>query len=110
MKDTELREPTYLLLTALAGGPRHGYALMQEVETISAGRVKLRAGTLYGALDRLTVEGLVTDAGEEVVDGRLRRYYTLTRDGAELLGRETRRLRANAAVAARRLRALGVNA
>ncbi|MFI7110127.1 PadR family transcriptional regulator [Nonomuraea sp. NPDC050227] len=47
----------------------------------SGERVRLRAGTLYAALDRLHAEGLVAADREEVVDGRARRYYRLTSDG-----------------------------
>ena len=56
MNDRPLQEPTFLLLTALAEGPQHGYGIMTDVDRISDGRVKLRAGTLYAALDRLAVE------------------------------------------------------
>ena len=65
-------------------------------------RVRLRAGTLYAALERLTGENLVEADREEVVDGRLRRYYRLTPAGGQRLAAEVDRLQANAAVAARR--------
>ncbi|HWB37428.1 MAG TPA: PadR family transcriptional regulator [Rugosimonospora sp.] len=100
-----LQEPTFLILTALAAGPLHGYGVIQEVSTLSGGRVVLRPGTLYGALDRLAEQGLVRQDGEEVVDGRLRRYYRLTDEGATLLHEEAARLAANAAHARRRLAA-----
>jgi DNA-binding PadR family transcriptional regulator len=99
-----LQEPTFLVLTALAGGPLHGYGVIQEVSQLSGGRVTLRAGTLYGALDRLTEQGLVAADREEVIDGRLRRYYRLTDDGAHVLDAEVQRLRQNATAAAGRLR------
>ena len=86
MAKTAMQEPTFLVLTALAGGRRHGYAVMQEVEAASEGRVRLRAGTLYAALERLEGEGLVQVVASEVVDGRPRRYYELTDDGARRLG------------------------
>jgi DNA-binding PadR family transcriptional regulator len=98
-----LQEPTFLILTALAAGAQHGYGIMTDVAGISDGRVKLRAGTLYAALDRLTGEGAVDVDREEIVDGRLRRYYRLTPAGARLLAAEAERLRANARVATRRL-------
>ncbi len=110
MATPEMREPTFLVLSALADGPKHGYAVTRAVEQGSGGRVTLRAGTLYAALDRLQSEGLVTTTGEEVVDGRLRRYYDLTDTGLEVLAQETRRLRANTDNAARALRARGVTA
>jgi DNA-binding PadR family transcriptional regulator len=99
-----VQEPTFLILTALAAEPLHGYGLMQQVQRLSEGRVTLRTGTLYGALDRLTVEGLVTGDREEIVDGRLRRYYRLTDDGAALLAAEAERLHRNAEAARARLR------
>ncbi|OHV21403.1 transcriptional regulator [Parafrankia soli] len=100
----DMREPTFLVLAALADGPRHGYAVIREVTDISGGRVTMRPGTLYGALDRLAGEGLVRVEREEVVNGRLRRYYSLTDDGAGVLTEQTERLRANVAEADRRLR------
>lgn len=85
----EMREPTWLVLTALAGEERlHGYAITQEVERLSAGRLRLRAGTLYAALDRLAAEGLVVAVSDDVVDGRFRRYYALSEDGRRALARE----------------------
>lgn len=101
---TSLREPTFLILTALASGPLHGYGLITEVGTLSDGRVTLRPGTLYGALDRLTEDGLIAVDREEVVDGRLRRYYRLTDEGAGTLTAETERLRRNVEAASARLR------
>jgi DNA-binding PadR family transcriptional regulator len=107
MRDRPLQEPTFLILTALAAGPQHGYGIMTDVGEISGGRLRLRAGTLYAALDRLETDGLVAQDREEVVAGRLRRYYRLTPDGTAVLAAETRRMRANAAVAAKRLRLAG---
>ena len=104
MNERPLQEPTFLLLTALAAGPQHGYGIMTDVERISEGRVKLRAGTLYAALDRVVAEGLVEADREEVVDGRLRRYYRLTPLGGDRLAAEAERLRLNAAVATTRLK------
>jgi DNA-binding PadR family transcriptional regulator len=98
-----MQEPTFLILTALAAGAQHGYGIMTDVARISDGRVRLRAGTLYAALDRLKADGLVTGDKEEIVDGRLRRYYRITDEGTAELAAEVSRLRANAAVAASRL-------
>ena len=99
-----MREPTFLVLSALADSPRHGYAVMREVEAMSDGRVTLRAGTLYAVLERLLSEGLVAESGQEVVGGRLRRYYSLTDDGASVLQDEAARMAANAREAAKRLK------
>ncbi len=100
-----LREPTFLILTALAERPQHGYGILRDVKEISNGRVALRAGTLYTALDRMTADGWVEVDREEVVDGRHRRYYRLTDLGAARLATEVDRLRSNTRAAERRLRA-----
>ncbi|HEY1918931.1 MAG TPA: helix-turn-helix transcriptional regulator [Streptosporangiaceae bacterium] len=103
MSEKSLQEPTFLIMTALAAGAQHGYGIMTDVQRISGGRVRLRAGTLYAALDRLCGDGMVEFDREEVVDARLRRYYRLTANGAERLAAEVSRMRANATVAATRL-------
>ncbi|RKR92148.1 PadR family transcriptional regulator [Micromonospora pisi] len=99
-----LREPTFLILAALAVRPLHGYGVIQEVTTLSEGRVTLQAGTLYAALDRLTAEGLVEPDREETVDGRQRRYYRLTEDGVRALDSDLARQLRNTAAAGERLR------
>ena len=93
-----------MILSALAGAPKHGYALISDVHDLSQGSLQLRVGTLYGALDRLAGEGLVEVDSEEVVDSRLRRYYRLTALGAERLEAEALRNRRQAEAALRRLR------
>ena len=98
-----LQEPTFLILAALAAQPMHGYGVIQEVAELSDGRVKLRAGTLYGALDRLVEQSLVAADHEEIVDGRLRRYYRLTDEGVAVLEADARRLTSNAEAAVKRL-------
>jgi DNA-binding PadR family transcriptional regulator len=105
MSDGALREPTFLILTALAARAQHGYGILRDVEEISDGRVRLRAGTLYAALDRLVGDGWVAVDREDVVEGRLRRYYRLTDQGAARLAAEVTRLRAHARAADQRLRA-----
>ncbi|MGW6202441.1 PadR family transcriptional regulator [Streptomyces sp. NPDC055089] len=100
-----MQEPTFLLLTALADRPRHGYALGDEVAAISDGRVRLGAGSLYGTLDRLLAEGLIRVEREETVDGRPRRVFTLTPDGEQSLRTEADRLRSALREADRRLAA-----
>jgi DNA-binding PadR family transcriptional regulator len=98
-----MQETTFLILTALAGGPQHGYGIIQDVGRISGQRVTLRAGTLYGALERLDEDGLIAVDREEVTGGRLRRYYRLTEDGSARLAEEAKRLQESAATALRRL-------
>jgi len=98
-----LQEPTFLILTSLAQGRKHGYALIKDAAELSSGRVTLKVGTLYAALDRLSSEGLISAAGEEIVDGRLRRFYELTEEGAGSLADEVERMRSLSKKAASRL-------
>jgi len=81
----ELRwtEPGLLVLASLAGGPKHGYAVIQDVEATSGTR--LGPGTLYGAIARLERSGLIELAGESA-DAR-RRPYRITGRGSEVLAR-----------------------
>ena len=99
-----MQEATFLILTALAAGSQHGYGIVSDVAEISDGRVKLLAGTLYTALDRLRADGLIVVDREEIVDNRLRRYYRLTPEGQKRLAAEAARLQAHATAALRRLR------
>lgn len=93
----------FFVLTALADGPRHGYGIVGEVAELSQGRVKLKIGGLYGVLDRLAAEGLIEADREEARDGRLRRYYRLTRDGRRALAEEAELRAATARVVRVRL-------
>ncbi|MHB1475505.1 MAG: PadR family transcriptional regulator [Dermatophilaceae bacterium] len=88
----QITEQGYLVLLSLAEQPRHGYGIVGAVHELSDGATKLGAGTLYGLLDRMGHAGLVEVSGEEVVDGRLRRYYRLTNDGSVAVVMETARL------------------
>jgi PadR family transcriptional regulator, regulatory protein PadR len=97
----------FFVLTALADGPRHGYGIVGEVAGLSQGRVQLKIGTLYGVLDRLTADGLIEPDREEAHDGRLRRYYRLTRDGRSALAEEAELRAATARVARVKLGLLG---
>ena len=77
MASRALQEATLLVLIALSRGSRHGYGIITDVREISGGRVRLRAGTLYTALDCLRADRLITVDREEIVEGRPRRYYRL---------------------------------
>src|SRR5258708_23347007 len=103
MSKRPMQEATFLILTSLAAGTQHGYGITADVLEISRGRVRLLAGTLYAALDRLRAEGLIDVDREEVVDGRLRRYYRLTPAGGRQLAAQAGRLRAHARTALARL-------
>lgn len=93
-----LREPTFFILTALAGGPTHGYRILQSIEEMSDGRVHMRAGTLYAALDRLERDGYIELVGTESDGGPPRRSFALTEEGRGLLRAEIDRLQANATI------------
>jgi len=88
-----MREPTYFILLALHREPMHGYAITAQAKELSEGRVKLTAGTLYGALDRLEKQGLIEVDREEQVNGRRRRYYRITEAGEAATQAEAIRLR-----------------
>lgn len=98
-----LREPSYFVLAALLDGPLHGYAVIKRVAELSDGRVTLAAGSLYSVIDRLLGEGLITADGEEIVNGRARRYYRLTDEGYGVLTEEADRLAQAARVVTDRL-------
>lgn len=74
-KSAATGEPQLLIMTSLASGPKHGYALIQDIAAFA--RVRLGPGTLYGAIARLEQRGLIE--GLEA-DGR-RRPYQLTAHG-----------------------------
>ena len=82
-----LTEATYYILLALTS-PKHGYAVMQEAEEISAGTIKLGPGTVYGALTTLEESKLIKMAGK---DGR-RKIYQITEKGSAVLKEHVRRL------------------
>jgi DNA-binding PadR family transcriptional regulator len=103
MTKRTMQEATFLILTALAAGSQHGYGIIADVAKISDGRVRLRAGTLYAALDRLRLDGWICVDREEIVENRLRRYYRLTPEGSSLLAEEATRFQSNATTAFARL-------
>jgi DNA-binding PadR family transcriptional regulator len=87
-----LTESTFFILLALAEGPRHGYAILREVEELSDGRVKLSTGTLYGAIKRLLEANWIRKVDERDEPARDRQAYNLTSNGRTILGTEVRRL------------------
>ena len=85
-----LTESTYYILLSLFS-PQPGYGLMQQAEEMSRGRVRLAAGTLYGALNTLCDKGWIIQLPVE--DGSRRKEYRLTEKGKAVLIREVQRLR-----------------
>lgn len=101
-----LTATVFHMLVSLAEGPSHGYAIAQEVEELSEGRMVMGPGTLYGSLSRMQEQGLIEETdnpGEEGLHADRRRYYRMTALGAEALRVESARLMQTAAVAQRRL-------
>ena len=89
-----LTEATLYILLSLAHTPKHGYAIMKDVEDLSGGRIKFSTGTLYGALGRLLdqkwIEQFEPDEPQET--GRPRKDYELTEVGRRILSAEVSRL------------------
>ena len=99
-----LTEAVYYILLSLLQ-PLHGYGIIQNVEKLSAGRVRLAAGTLYGAINTLLEKGwiaalegdadsrkkeyVITEAGREILAKELQRLEELVNNGKHLLGGET---------------------
>ena len=107
--NTPLTEATYLILLSLVPAPKHGYAIMKDVQSLSEGRVTLSTGTLYGVLKRLLEQGWIERVDEMVgipapenPPGRSRKSYTLTRMGKIVLNTETHRLQALVSAAQKR--------
>jgi DNA-binding PadR family transcriptional regulator len=86
-----LTEPTYFILLSLSPEPKHGYAIMKDVQEISENRVILSTGTLYGALKRLLDQGWIIRMEEESAS-RDRKVYKLTEHGQRVLKDEIMRL------------------
>lgn len=98
-----LSEPVVLILLSLSGKPRHGYALMKDIEALSEGRVLLSTGTLYGALRRL-LEDRWIEHFEQKDTSRDKQAYRLTPVGHGQLARELDRLKQLMRAATARLR------
>ena len=89
-----LTPAVFHVLLALAGGERHGYAIMQEVARHSDGRIKMGPGTLYGTIKRLLEIKLIEESDERpdpARDDERRRYYRLTGLGQRVLKAEAGR-------------------
>ena len=83
------------LLLALRDGEQHGYALMQRVEELTDGAVRMGPGTLYGAIKRMLADGLIEESEERpdpALDDQRRRYYRITATGERVCAAEVDRL------------------
>jgi DNA-binding PadR family transcriptional regulator len=103
-----LTEMEFFILLSISSGPQHGYPMLKIVSSLSAGRISLGTGTLYGALKRMLENGWILRREEKESkseSGRIRKLYALTPRGKDLLQGETRRLK-SLVQAARRMRAM----
>ena len=102
---SSVSEQVFLILLSLAAGRKHGYAILKDVEAMSAGALLLSTSTLYGALGRLEHQGLVgrVPVEPEVAPGLPRKVYELTPQGGALLHAEAARLRRMTALTTRYL-------
>ena len=90
-----LTPATFHILLALASGEKHGYAIMQEVDEHTEGRLQIAPGTLYGAIKRLLAAGWIEELDERpdpLLDDERRRYYRLTGLGRRVATAEAERL------------------
>jgi DNA-binding PadR family transcriptional regulator len=90
-----LTSTVFHILLSLADQERHGYGIMQEVEAMTQGRIRMGPGTLYGAIKRMISANLIEESDERPdpkQDDERRRYYRLTVLGRSVLGAEAQRL------------------
>ena len=90
VENIALTESTYYILLSLVS-PQHGYGIMQQAEELSKGRVRLAAGTLYGALSAMVDKGWIEQLPVE--SGSRKKEYQLTERGRGVLEKEVDRLR-----------------
>lgn len=90
MENIALTEAVYYILLSL-DQPLHGYGIMQNAERLSGGRVRLAAGTLYGALNTLLEKGWIRAMDES--ESSRKKEYVMTELGREAVRREILRLR-----------------
>ena len=98
-----LTEPVFLILLSLARRPLHGYGLMQDIATLSSGRVQLSTGTLYGALRRLLEDSWI-ERFVQADTSRDKQAYRLTATGREHLQLELDRMKQLTQAATARLK------
>ncbi|MFP1602360.1 PadR family transcriptional regulator [Microbacterium sp. 2216-1] len=104
----EMTRLQFDILTALAPSRRHGYALIEEVERMT--RRRPGVATMYAALNKLESAGLVAPAGDEIVAGRVRRYFMLTPSGVDALAEEASQMATRSQIAMRSLGSRGATA
>jgi DNA-binding PadR family transcriptional regulator len=107
-----LTVPTFYILLSLAPGKKHGYAILQDVEDLSKGEVRLSTSTLYSALGRLLDQGLIERVSGDPESGSHpglpRKAYVLSELGRRILEAETDRMQALTSIARLRLSEEGI--
>lgn len=93
----EMTTVQFDILTALASGRRHGYALVEEIGRMSNRRPGV--ATVYAALTKLQHTGFVESVGDEIVDGRVRRYFQITQPGTRALAAQAQQMAVRAEAA-----------
>src|ERR1700749_5170409 len=88
----QLSEPVLLILPSLASHPRHGYALIKDIELLSSGRGRMSTGTLFGALRRLLEDGWI-ERFEQEDTARQKQAYRLSGAGRSRLAVELQRMK-----------------
>ena len=83
---------TFHILVALSGGDRHGYGIIQDVESRTNGSLRLSAGTLYRTIQRLLEEGLIMEPSIAPRGDPRRRYYRITKLGTAVVRADAERL------------------
>lgn len=106
--DLPLTEATFLIMMSISSEPRHGYAIMKDVQSMSEGRVILSTGTLYGAIKRLLESDWIVRVEETSVgvaqSKRFRKAYKLSRKGQRVLEAELARMKTMVTLAGQRAR------
>ena len=99
-----LTEATFFILLSLSPSPKHGYAIMKDVKTLSEGRILFSTGTLYGAIRRLLEQGWIKRVDDPELNhtDRERKAYALTEQGQKILNGEIERLKSLLATAQQR--------
>ena len=89
-----LPSATFHILVAVSAEPRHGYAIIQDVEARTHGALRMSAGTLYRSIARMVEQGLITEVAKRATrqDDERRRYYRITPLGTSVARAEMRRL------------------
>jgi DNA-binding PadR family transcriptional regulator len=94
LEELPLTEATFFILLSLSPKPKHGYAMMKDVEKLSEGRILLSTGTLYGAIKRLLEKDWIRRVEDPIADENVRgrKAYVLTQYGKRILNAEVDRL------------------